>query len=226
MITEIPQSEFHERIRKVQAELARRGLDAMLTFGNEAEPQFVRYFSDYWPAFETAGVVIPVEGEPVLIIGPESLTYAQSRSKIERIRQVLQYRESSEPEYPGKPLDTLQSVFDEISSGKGVHRLAVVGYPITTVPVWESLQEAMKGGEIVRADEIVVEMRKVKSENELALLREAFRISELADRGGPGADQAGHDRDAGGGHRTGDDVPQRRGVRGAPALRALRQEQC
>jgi Xaa-Pro aminopeptidase len=180
MITEIPRSEFRERAGKVQAELARRGLDAMLTFGNEAEPQFVRYFSDYWPAFETAGVLIPVEGEPLLIIGPESLTYAQSRSKIEQIRQVLQYRESSEPEYPGKPLDTLTSLFDEVSCGKGVRRLGVVGYPITSVPVWEGLQEAMKGGEVVRADDIVVEMRKAKSENELALLRRAFQISELA----------------------------------------------
>jgi len=180
MITEIPRSEFQERVRRVQAELARRGLDALLTFGNEAEPQFVRYFSDYWPAFETAGVLIPVEGEPLLIIGPESLTYAQSRSKIVRIRQILQYRESSEPEYPGKPLDTLASVLDEISGGKGVGRLGLVGYPITSVPVWEALRAAMTGKEIVRADDIVVEMRKMKSENELALLRRAFRISELA----------------------------------------------
>jgi Xaa-Pro aminopeptidase len=180
MITEIPKSEFLERVRRVQAELARRGLDALLTFGNEAEPQFVRYFCDYWPAFETAGVLIPVEGEPILIIGPESLTYAQSRSKIEVIRQVLQYRESSEPEYPGKPLDTMAGLFDEISGGRGVRRLATVGYPITTIPVWEGLREAMAGAEIVRADDIVIEMRKVKSPNELALLREAFRISEQA----------------------------------------------
>jgi Xaa-Pro aminopeptidase len=180
MITEIPKSEFQERVRRVQAELARRGLDALLTFGNEAEPQFVRYFSDYWPAFETAGVLIPVEGDPILIIGPESLTYAQSRSKIDVIRQVLQYRESSEPEYPGKPLDTMAGLFDEISGGRGVRRLATVGYPITTIPVWEGLREAMAGAEIVRADDIVIEMRKVKSPNELALLREAFRISEQA----------------------------------------------
>jgi Xaa-Pro aminopeptidase len=180
MITEIPKSEFQERVRRVQAELARRGLDGLLTFGNEAEPQFVRYFSDYWPAFETAGVLIPVEGDPILIIGPESLTYAQSRSKIDVIRQVLQYRESSEPEYPGKPLDTMAGLFDEISGGRGVRRLATVGYPITTIPVWEGLREAMAGAEIVRADDIVIEMRKVKSPNELALLREAFRISEQA----------------------------------------------
>ena len=180
MITEIPKSEFQERIRRVQSELARRDVDALLTFGNEAEPQFVRYFSDYWPAFETAGVLIPVQGDPVLIIGPESLTYAQSRSKIDKIRQLLQYRESSEPEYPGKSLDTMAGLLDEISGGKGVRRLATVGYPITTIPVWEGLREAMAGGEILRADDIVIEMRKVKSANELALLRQAFRISELA----------------------------------------------
>ncbi|MCX6032187.1 MAG: Xaa-Pro peptidase family protein [Chloroflexi bacterium] len=180
MITEIPTSEFQERIRRVQAELARRGLDALLTFGSEAEPQFVRYLADHWPAFETAAVLIPVEGEAMLLIGPESLTYAQVRSKIPVIRQILEYRESSEPEYPGKPLDTFASVFNEVSGGKGVHRLGIVGYPITPVPVYEGIRAAMAGCEIVRADDILIQMRMVKSENELALLREAFRISEKA----------------------------------------------
>jgi Xaa-Pro aminopeptidase len=70
MITEIPKSEFKERARRVQAELAKHGLDALLTFGSEAEPAFVRYLCDYWPAFETAGVLVPVEGDPLLLIGP------------------------------------------------------------------------------------------------------------------------------------------------------------
>lgn len=180
MITEIPVSEFQERIRRVQAELARRGLDALLTFGSEAEPQFVRYLCDHWPAFETAGVLIPAEGAALLLIGPESLTYAQARSKIPVIRQILEYRESSEPEYPGKPLDTFTSVFDEISGGKGVRRLGIVGYPIMPAPMFESIRAAMSGGETVRADDILIGMRMVKSDNELALLRQAFRISEKA----------------------------------------------
>jgi Xaa-Pro aminopeptidase len=180
MITEIPKSEFQARASRVQAELARRGLDALLTFGSEAEPQFVRYLCDYWPAFETAGVLVPVEGEPLLIIGPESLTYAQSSSKIDKIRQILEYRESAEPDYPGKPLDTFASVFDEAAGGSGVKRLGIVGYPVTTAPVYEGLRAAMAGGEIVRADDILIDMRKVKSENELALMRQAFRIAEKA----------------------------------------------
>jgi Xaa-Pro aminopeptidase len=180
MLTEIPKSEFQERIKRVQKEVAHRGLDALLTFGSEAEPQNVRYLADYWPAFETAGVLVPVEGEPMLLIGPESLTYAQSRSKIDQIRQILEYRESSEPEYPGKELDTFTSVLDEVSGGKGVKRLGIVGYPVATAPVYEALQRAMSDGAIVRADDILIEMRKVKSEHELALMRQAFHIAEKA----------------------------------------------
>src|SRR5574341_1391254 len=139
MITEIPKSEFQDRYKKIQKELARRGLDALLSFGSEAEPANVRYLSDYWPAFETAGVLVPVEGEPVLIIGPESGTYAKGHSKIANIKQILEYRESSEPEYPGIPLDTFQSVFDEVSGGKGLQKLGIAGYTVATVPVYASL---------------------------------------------------------------------------------------
>jgi Xaa-Pro aminopeptidase len=180
MITEIPKSEFQGRIKRLQQELAKRGLDALLTFGSEAEPQNVRYLADYWPAFETAGVLVPVEGKPILLIGPESLTYAQSRSKIEKIRQILEYRESSEPEYPGKKLDTFPSVFDEVSGGKGVKRLGIVGYPVMTAPVYEALRKAMSNAEMVRADDILIEMRKIKSQNELTLMRQAFQIAEKA----------------------------------------------
>jgi len=180
VITEIPRSEFQDRIKRVQEELAKRHLDALLAFGSEAEPQYVRYLSDHWPAFETAAVLIPVEGEPMLLIGPESLTFAQSRSKIDKIRQILEFRESAEPEYPGAQLDTFTSVLDEVSGGRGVKRLALVGYPIIVAPVYEGIRAAMAGGELVRADDIINSLRKVKSENELALMREAFRISEKA----------------------------------------------
>ena len=180
MITEIPQSEFQSRIQRVQKQVAARGLDALITFGSEAEPQFVRYLSDYWPAFETASVLVPAHGDPVLIIGPECGTYAQGRSKIKTIRKILEYRESSEPEYPGAKLDTFAGVFDEISGGRGVSKLGVAGYTVAGLPVYTALQKAMPGGQLVRADDILIDMRMVKSENELELLRQAFHASEKA----------------------------------------------
>ena len=133
MITEIPKSEFQERVGRVQAELAESGLDALLTFGNEAEPAFVRYLSDYWPAFETAGVLVPVKGEPLLLIGPESLAYAQSRSKIDQIRQVLEYRENRSIYIVHSPGD--EEFFGGcVSAGRGFAHITPTG-DLTPCPV-------------------------------------------------------------------------------------------
>ncbi len=79
----IEHEEFLKRIEKTQQEMKKENLDLLFAYGNEAEPQYIRYYSNYWPSFEVAGVLIPVEGEPILIIGPESETFAGSVSHIE-----------------------------------------------------------------------------------------------------------------------------------------------
>jgi len=48
------------------------------------------------------------------------------------------------------------------------------------VPIYQSIVEAAGDAEVVKADDLLTEMRMVKSENELACMREAFRISEVA----------------------------------------------
>ena len=89
----LTQQEFADRAMRAQAVLAQTDLDAFLVFSTECEPAGVRYFSDYWPSFETAAVLIPRSGEPALIIGPESLTYASARTKIKNVIQTMDFRE-------------------------------------------------------------------------------------------------------------------------------------
>lgn len=176
----IPREEYRERIKKVQNSMEMEGHDLLLCYGNEAEPQFVRYFSGYWPSFETAGVLIPKEGEPILLIGPESYTYAADRSVIGEIRMLKAFRESSDPEYPGKKLDTFRSVFEEIMLGQKVHRLGIAGLSLMTVGVYSSLREALKiYGEcsIEKADMLVNRIRMIKTERELSCMRAAAEIT-------------------------------------------------
>ena len=173
----IPLSEFKERIVKVQKAMKEEGFDLLLSYGNEAEPQYVRYFSNYWPSFETAGVLIPQEGEPMLLIGPESYTYASDRSKINDIRLLKAFRESSEPEYPGKPLDTFSGLFKEMMSDKPITRFGVAGLPLMTIGVYEALSEALTV-KIEKADHIVNNIRMRKTENELACMRAAAQITK------------------------------------------------
>ena len=179
-IPSIPLSEYKERIVKVQAGMKKEGYDLLLAYGNEAEPQYVRYFSNYWPSFETAGVLIPAEGEPMLLIGPESYTYAADRSKIPQIRLLKAFRESSEPEYPGKKLDTFNSVFTEVWGDKPVKRFGVAGLPLMTIGVYEALSESLKvygDIKIENANDIVNRVRMIKTENELACMRAAAEIT-------------------------------------------------
>ena len=135
----------------------------------------VRYFSDYWPSFETAAVLIPATGTPALLIGPESLVFAQSRSKIERIIQLMDFRESSQPDYPGSRLPTWADVFKEYPVGK----LGIAGWNMFPHAIYGNLAEAFRGTTIVDADEVVRSIMITKSEGELDCLREAARISEL-----------------------------------------------
>ena len=178
----IPDREFSQRVTRIQQIMNEQGYDALLCYGNEAEPQFVRYFSDYWPSFETAGVLIPREGKPLLLIGPESYTYAADRSRIADIRLLKAFRESSEPEYPGKRLDTFASVFDECLPGVRIKKMGVAGLPLMTVGVYHALTDALRAHgevELKKADDVVASIRMFKTENELACMREAARITRL-----------------------------------------------
>jgi len=174
----IPNSEFKERVIKLQALMEKCGYDYILAYGNEAEPQYVRYLSDYWPSFETAGVLVPSKGEPYLLIGPESYTYAKDRSRIAEIRLLKAFRESSEPEYPGKKLDTFASVFEEAGI-TNIKRFGVAGYPLMTIGVYSALSESLKPYGILpeKADEQINSLRMIKSENELNCMRKAAEIT-------------------------------------------------
>jgi Xaa-Pro aminopeptidase len=181
MMTELPDSEFKLRIQRVQEKLKANNYDAYLVHCNEADQANVRYLSDHWPIFETAGVIVPKEGEPILLIGPEAEPFAQDRSRIKKIRKMVEYRESAEPDYPDIPVSSFSDIFDEISAGKGVKTLALGDYTILPMPVHDGITKALgRAGKILRAEWIISEMRQVKSDLEIAMIKEAHAISERA----------------------------------------------
>jgi len=171
----IPIEEFKARVNKTQAAMAKENIDLLLAFSTESEPAYVRYYSDYWPSFETAAVLIPAEGKPALIAGPESLTFASARTKIERVIQMMDFRESSQPEYPGSTLPNWKDIIAEFKPKK----LGIAGWHMFPHSVMEDLRAAAGNCEIFNADEIIRPICIKKSENELNCLREAARISEL-----------------------------------------------
>lgn len=181
-IPRISKEEFAQRIKNTQSAMRDEGLDILLTYANEAEPQYVRYYADYWPSFESAMVLIPLEGEPVLLIGPEALTMAQHWSVIPRIERIKVLRESSEPEYPGEKLNTLYNLFEEFLRPDANRRIGICGYPLMYAPVYQGVCQAAAafGCEVVRAEKLVIRQKMIKTPAEIEIMRFAAKISQAA----------------------------------------------
>jgi Xaa-Pro aminopeptidase len=171
----IPEKEFLERIERVKCEFINSDIDAVLVFSTESEPAGVRYFSDYWPSFETAAVLVSKEKDPVLIIGPESMTFARGRSKIKDIIRMKDFRESSMPDYPGSEMPDWQ----EVLGNYNIQKLGIAGWHLIPHTIFENIAEVLGKDNIVCADEQVRNVTLQKSSSELDCLREAARISEL-----------------------------------------------
>lgn len=176
----IPDYEYRERLEKASKLAASRGLDVLIVNANDSDFSNVRYFSGFWPLLEMAGVVITPGGDAALICGPESEAFAEDVSKIDKIFKLMEYRESADPAYPEIKTSTFKNVFRKLGvTGKKL-KIGIAGYLVTTLVIMEGLKEAYPDAEIIRSDDLMTTLRSKKSENELACLREGFKIVETA----------------------------------------------
>jgi Xaa-Pro aminopeptidase len=176
----IPETEYRERVKRAAALVAAHGLDVLVVNSTEADYSNVRYFSNFWPLFETAGVAIAPSGKTALMVGPESMKFASDRSVITDIFQMMDYRESADPAYPEVKASTFAEVFASLGIKGKKLKIGIGGYLVTNLIQLEGLKSCFPDAQIVRADDIMVELRSVKSENELACIREGLRITEIA----------------------------------------------
>lgn len=176
----IPEWEYKERIKRAAKLAGEKGLDVFLVNSNEADYANARYFSGFWPLFERAGVAITPEGNACLIVGPESVIFASDVSRIDKIFTSLDYRESADPSYPETKTSTYKDIFNALGVNGEKIKIGIGSLLDTNAVMLESLKENYPQAEIIKADDIMLTLRGIKSENELACMREGFRITELA----------------------------------------------
>jgi Xaa-Pro aminopeptidase len=176
----IPVEEFKERVARAAKLVADRGLDVLVVNGSEADYADTRYFSNFWPLFERCGVAIAANGEAALMVGPESQVFAGDFSWIDRVCVVYQYRESANPAYPELKSESFKDVFRKLGVTGDNIRIGVAAKLNTNVVQLEGIRECYPNAEIVWADDIMVSLRRIKSVNEIACIREATRITDLA----------------------------------------------
>ena len=178
----IPQTEYDERVRKVQAEMIKNNIDLYILHACECESANIRYLTNFWAVFDFVGLIVPKEGKPIFLTGgPESYDYAKHFAVIEDIRIHPSYVETSAPEWdkPTNPY-SFPKIFDEIRARFPVKKIAIGSANTIPYRIMKDISEGAAGAELVNNDELIMKIRWKKSKNEIALLREAFRITDSA----------------------------------------------
>ena len=171
-------TEFEERICGVQDALEQERLDGLMVYGDEYRKENLRYVSNFWPIFERGACFIPERGEPILASAPEGELYAREMCVWDDVRNVREFACVTVPEeidYPLATFSSLKDILGEIlNSGR---RLGVVGIWDMPGPIMERVRSAAEGVEIVDAAGILSDLRLIKSDAEIACLREAGRCA-------------------------------------------------
>jgi Xaa-Pro aminopeptidase len=174
-IPEIPKAEYLERVERVRRLMRQHQVDAALVYHDELHMANGCYLTNYWPTIESGAVLVPPEGETVLLGGPEAEPYAREVSAVQRMRAVDCFIVPEE-EYPGAVILSLPEAFAEALRGRSLRRLGLVGYDIMPHGLFAALREAFPVAEFIDLSREYEMLRAVKSEAEIAMLGHAFDI--------------------------------------------------
>jgi Xaa-Pro aminopeptidase len=180
----IPAAEYRARWARVQELMAGHKLDFLLAYADDravAGPAHVRWLAGFPVHFEPACVLIPREGEPVLLCGPESDQYALLSGSIPDVRVLRAFTHPDE-DYPFSRIQSLNEIMADLLGGSTRARRGRVGLAGGSLVPFETMSAfrgALPEAAWVDVEGAVSELRAQKSPAEIAVTRHAYRIAEL-----------------------------------------------
>ncbi|HHV97436.1 MAG TPA: aminopeptidase P family protein, partial [Clostridiaceae bacterium] len=171
--------EHGARIKKVKDILERKDLDFAFVYYDEFNIANGWYLTAWCPQFESGAVLVPREGEPMILGGPESEPFAKQDSAIKETRNLPVFMVPDE-EYPNATIINFKELFEEISSGKKIKRVGMVGADQMPVSVYREVAENFKGVELVDITDDFLRLRYIKSKWQIEQIRQAFKLCEYS----------------------------------------------
>lgn len=175
----LPERESKARIARVQELLRRRGLDCALVYYDELAIANGWYLSGWCPQFESGMVLVPREGEAMILGGAESEPFAKSDSAIKTTRNIPNFMVPEE-EYPNSVISSFEEVFREIGRTRRISRIGIVGMSRMPLGVYQDIGKQLHDKELVDITAEFEAFRKVKSPYEVEQIRRSFELGDAA----------------------------------------------
>lgn len=187
-------SVIRPRIEKIRAWLEARNLGALFVYSPAAEHKWgqtghvasLTGWANHDRIVDSA-VVVPVEGDPVLMFGglPYMLEQIEQVSPVTDVRLVMAVDPNAvavdaKTMIGGRGPRTFAEEAVAIMRENEIfnERVGLVGVDNMPVPFYEHLHAEL-GDNLVRGDDIVAELRAVKTPEELELIRHAARLGDI-----------------------------------------------
>lgn len=172
----IPDEEFAMRMKVFKEKMSDKGMDLVVVFSNLLDPSAVRYFSDVSPINESAAIVIPLEGDPILCSGQACHEWSRYKSKIKDIRIMPEVGEVSGVEYEIEGQLDFEDLFIEMRDTYNIKKIGIIGDLIFPYEMYKKLESVFPHSEKESAEMLMYDMRMQKSKNELACIKKACEI--------------------------------------------------
>lgn len=171
----IPMEEFEERWHKARQLMKNENIDVLLVFSDGYRYGNVRYMANYIsPSLWRLGLLIlPLEGDPTLIIDREG--WVKRLKLFSPVKNIIAAHTAWHGGF------TLLETTISLLKDKNLldSRIGVAGLDIMSGTFYQYILDNIPDG-IINADKILEELRYVKSENELSLIKKATAIGEKA----------------------------------------------
>ena len=173
--------EFETRIQKLKEKMEERKIDALFVYGDEYRKENLRYVSNYWPIFERGGLLVGKNTDPIVLCAPEGEEVAKEMSVWKDIRLLPDFLCVTVPdeiEYPLAHYSSFRKLAQELRDKGELKTLGIVGRDAMPVDLFRSIEEAFQS-ETVDCNDFLFELRREKSGDEVACLKEAARIADI-----------------------------------------------
>ncbi|MDD3587304.1 MAG: M24 family metallopeptidase, partial [Thermoguttaceae bacterium] len=171
-------SESQARLAQVRDILKAKNLDLALVYYDEFNIGNGWYLTGWCPQFESGAVLIPREGQPLLLGGPESEPFAQQDSAITETRNFPVFMVPDE-EYPAATIIDFPALFKELIANLGsIHRIGIVGGARMPHECYEGLAQGFSGVEMVDITDDYLRLRYQKSPWEIEQISKAFALAD------------------------------------------------
>lgn len=168
--------ETEKRLVKIREILAAKKLDAALIYFDELNVANGWYLTGWCGQFEKGAVLVPIEGEPYLLGGPESEPFAKMNSAITKVRCFPVFMVPNE-EYPNATIINFKQLDEELKAqGTNLRRIGFVGTATIPHQVYIDFAAGFEGVELVDITDEYETLRAYKSpwENEQILAATAL----------------------------------------------------